>query len=56
MWAGLDELLHQILMMGMELVPEISIFNELIRLIAQEDFINVSHRESFRSCIYAVYL
>jgi hypothetical protein len=24
---------------------------ELTRLIAREDFINVSHRESFRSCI-----
>jgi hypothetical protein len=40
MWASLVELLHQILMMGTELVPETSIFNELTRLIAQEDFIN----------------
>jgi hypothetical protein len=41
MWAGLDELSHQILMMGIELVPETSIFNQLTQLIAQEDFINV---------------
>jgi hypothetical protein len=35
--------------MGMELVPETSIFNELTRLIAREHFINVSRCESFRS-------
>jgi hypothetical protein len=40
MWDDLVELLHQILMTGMELVPETSIFNELTWLIAQEDFIN----------------
>jgi hypothetical protein len=49
MWDGLDDLLHQILMMGMELVLETSIFNELTWLIAREDFINVSHHESFKS-------
>jgi hypothetical protein len=34
MWDGLDELLHQISMMGIELVPETSIFNKLTWLIA----------------------
>jgi hypothetical protein len=34
MWDSVDELLHQILMMGTELVPEMSIFNQLTRLIA----------------------
>jgi hypothetical protein len=34
MWDGLDDLLHQILMMGTELVPEMSIFNQLTLLIA----------------------
>jgi hypothetical protein len=47
MWDRLDDLLHQILMT--ELIPETSIFNQLTRLIAREDFINVSRRESFRS-------
>jgi hypothetical protein len=37
------------LMMGMELVPETSIFNKLTWLIAREDFIDVSRCESFRS-------
>jgi hypothetical protein len=32
------DLLHQILMMGMELVPETPIFNQLTQLIAREDF------------------
>jgi hypothetical protein len=42
MWEGLDEQLYPILMMGTELVPETSvIFNQLTRLIAREDFINV---------------
>jgi hypothetical protein len=41
MWDNLVELLHKILMMGTELVPEMSIFNGLTQLIAQEDFINV---------------
>jgi hypothetical protein len=49
MWDGLDELLHQILMMGMELDPETLICNQLTWLIAQEDFINVCHHESLRS-------
>jgi hypothetical protein len=40
MWAGLGELLHQILMMGTEMVPETSIFCELAQMIAWEDFIN----------------
>jgi hypothetical protein len=38
--------------MRMEKVPETSIFNHLTRLIAWEDFINVSRCESFRSYIY----
>jgi hypothetical protein len=38
------------LMMGTEMVPETSvIFNQLTRLTAWEDFINVSRREGFRS-------
>jgi hypothetical protein len=33
------------------MVSEMSvIFNQLTRLIARQDFIDVSHRESFRSC------
>jgi hypothetical protein len=50
------------LMMGTEKVPETSvIFNQLTRLIAREDFINVSHREIFRSyknisCFTALYI
>jgi hypothetical protein len=36
--------LHQILMMGMELVPETLIFNKLAQLIAQEDFVKVGAR------------
>jgi hypothetical protein len=39
----------QILIMGTELVPETLIFNQLTRLIAQEDYINVSRRESLGS-------
>jgi hypothetical protein len=40
MWASLDELLHQILMIGAELVPETSIFNQLTQLTAREYLIN----------------
>jgi hypothetical protein len=41
-------------MMGMELVLETSvIINQLTRLITQEDVINVSRRESFRSHIFS---
>jgi hypothetical protein len=36
-------------MMGTEMVPETSvIFNQLKWLTAQEDFMNISRRESFR--------
>jgi hypothetical protein len=35
-------------MMGMELVPETSIFNQLTRLMAQEDFLKVSVFEASR--------
>jgi hypothetical protein len=38
--------------MGTELVPETSMFYQLTRLIAREDFINVSRRESLRSYMY----
>jgi hypothetical protein len=39
------------------MVPETSaIFNQLIQLIAREDFINVSRRESLRSYIRILYL
>jgi hypothetical protein len=41
MWDSLDELLHQTLMMRTQMVPETTIFNQLARLIAREDFINV---------------
>jgi hypothetical protein len=35
---------------GGEMVLEmLVIFNQLTQLMAQEDFINISHRESFRS-------
>jgi hypothetical protein len=34
MWDSLDELLYLILMRGIELVPETSIFNQLTWLIA----------------------
>jgi hypothetical protein len=54
MWDDLDKVLHQILMMGMKLVPEMSIFNQLTQLIAREDFIHISHRESFRSYIMQI--
>jgi hypothetical protein len=43
-------------MMGTELVPETSIFKQLTRLIAREDFINVSRRESFKSYIVLISL
>jgi hypothetical protein len=38
-------------MMGTEMVPETSVssYNQLTRLIAQEDFIEFSCRESFKS-------
>jgi hypothetical protein len=37
-------------MMGTEMVPETSVmFNQLARLIAQEDFINFGRHESFIS-------
>jgi hypothetical protein len=42
-------------MMGMELVPEMSILNKLTQLIAQ-DFINVSRCESFKSYIASSHL
>jgi hypothetical protein len=42
MWDILDELSHQILMMGRELVPEMSIFNQLAHPIAREVFISIS--------------
>jgi hypothetical protein len=42
-------------MMGMELVPETLIFNQLTWLITQEDFINVHRRESFRSYITTMF-
>jgi hypothetical protein len=38
-------------MMGTELVPVTLIFNQLTRLIAREDCINVSRCESLRSYI-----
>jgi hypothetical protein len=38
-WHGLDELLNKILIMGMELGPEMSVFNYLKWLVAQEDFL-----------------
>jgi hypothetical protein len=41
MWEGLDELLHQILMMGTKEVPEMLSFNQLTWLIARKDFTNV---------------
>jgi hypothetical protein len=41
---------HQTLMMGAEMILKmLVIFNQLTQLMAQEDFINFSHRESFRS-------
>jgi hypothetical protein len=41
---------HKTLMMGTEVVPEISvIFNQLEWLIAQEDFISFSCHGSFKS-------
>jgi hypothetical protein len=41
-------------LMGTDMVPETSvIFNQLTRLVAREDFINVSRLESFRS--YVIY-
>jgi hypothetical protein len=41
-------------MFGTELVPETSvIFNQLTRVMAREDFINVSRRESFTSYIHS---
>jgi len=50
-WDSLDALSHYIvLMMGTETVPErVLILNHLTWLIAQEDFTNVSRRESFTS-------
>jgi hypothetical protein len=40
----------QTLMMGTEMVPETSvIFNQLTWLIAREDYINFSRRETFTS-------
>jgi hypothetical protein len=43
---------HQTLMMGTDMVPEILvIFNQLIQLIAPEDFINFNCHESFTSYI-----
>jgi hypothetical protein len=37
-------------MMGKEMIPEMSaVFNKLIWLIAQDDFINVSYHESYTS-------
>jgi hypothetical protein len=47
MCDGLDKWLHQILMMGMELVPETSIFNELTRLRAWENFIKTVNSLDF---------
>jgi hypothetical protein len=42
----------QILMMETEMVPETLVtFKQLTRLIAGEDFINFSRRESFESCM-----
>jgi hypothetical protein len=41
---------HQTLMMGAEMVIEmLVIFNQLTQVVAQENFINFSHCESFRS-------
>jgi hypothetical protein len=40
---------HHMLIMGTEPVPQMSIFNELTRLIARENFINVSRCESFNT-------
>jgi hypothetical protein len=45
---------HQILMIGTELVPGTLIFNQLTWLIAREDFINASRRESFGSYMLAI--
>jgi hypothetical protein len=50
MWDGLDIQLNHSPDDGTEMVPEMLVIsNQLTRLIAQEDFINVSHCESFRS-------
>jgi hypothetical protein len=48
---------HQTLMMETEMVLEMSvIFNYLTLLIAREDFVKFSRRESFRSCHKHAYL
>lgn len=47
---GLNLMSHKTLMMGTEIVPEISaIFNQLTGLIVRENLINFSRRESLRS-------
>jgi hypothetical protein len=46
MWASLDELLHQILMIGQNLSWK-EIFNKLTWLVAQEDFINIQFVSMF---------
>jgi hypothetical protein len=49
-WDNLNFMSYQTLMMGTEMVPEMSvIFNQLAWLIAWEDFICFSCCESFRS-------
>jgi hypothetical protein len=46
---GVNFMSHQILMMRTEMAPETSVkFIQLRELIAEEDFINFSHRVSFR--------
>jgi hypothetical protein len=46
---------HQILMIGTEIGPQtFVIFNQLTQLIAREDFINISRRESFK--LYVIIL
>jgi hypothetical protein len=43
---------HQTLMMEIEMVLEMSVlFNQLTLLIAREDFVDFSRRESFRAYI-----
>jgi hypothetical protein len=43
---------HQILIIGKELVPETSIFNQLTQLIAQEDSIKKFDFNSFCGSVY----
>jgi hypothetical protein len=56
-WDGLNLMTHQTLVMGTEMVPEISvIFNQLTRLIAQEDFtlatVKASDLKSYFSLLF----